>query len=98
MTQYGFFIDLSRCIGCNACTIACKEWHNLEPGPVKWMRVYQWRRVFSGYRSTYSSHDVMHCQNPVCAEACPNHAISKDEKYGAVIVDPAKCTGKTRMF
>ena len=31
MTQYGFFIDTSRCTGCQACGIACKEWHDIPP-------------------------------------------------------------------
>ena len=42
MTQYGFFVDLSRCIGCNSCTVSCKQWHDIEPGPAKPVRVYQW--------------------------------------------------------
>ncbi|GAI11636.1 unnamed protein product, partial [marine sediment metagenome] len=42
MTQYGFFIDLSRCTGCNSCTVSCMQWHDIPPGTVKWMRVYQW--------------------------------------------------------
>jgi len=37
----GFFIDYSRCFGCNQCTIACMQWHDIPPGPVKWMRVYR---------------------------------------------------------
>jgi heterodisulfide reductase subunit A2 len=40
----------------------------------------------------------MHCQNPLCAEACPNKAIRKEEKYGAVILDESKCTGEHKCF
>lgn len=99
MTQYGFFIDLSRCIGCNSCVIACKQWHDIEPGPAKWMRVYQWEK---GAYPRIEVHTLpimcLHCQNPVCADACPNKAIRKEEKYGAVLVDPAKCTGERECF
>ena len=35
MSQYGFFVDQSRCIGCNQCTVACMQWHDIQPGPVK---------------------------------------------------------------
>jgi DMSO reductase iron-sulfur subunit len=99
MTQYGFFIDLSRCIGCNACVIACKQWHNLEPGPAKWMRVYQWEKgAFPDIEVHTLPLMCMHCQNPLCAEACPNKAIHKEEKYGAVILDESKCTGEHKCF
>jgi DMSO reductase iron-sulfur subunit len=99
MTQYGFFIDLSRCIGCNACVIACKQWHGLEPGPAKWMRVYQWEQgAFPDIRLHTLPIMCMHCENPVCADACPNHAISKENKYGAVTVDSQKCTGERKCF
>lgn len=99
MTQYGFFIDLSRCIGCNACVIACKQWHNLEPGPAKWMRVYQWEKgAFPNIELHTLPLMCMHCQNPLCAEACPNKAIHKEEKYGAVILDESKCTGEHKCF
>jgi DMSO reductase iron-sulfur subunit len=99
MTQYGFFIDLSRCIGCNACVIACKQWHNLEPGPAKWMRVYQWEKgAFPDIEVHTLPIMCMHCQNPVCADACPNKAIRKEEKWGAVLVDDSKCTGEHKCF
>jgi len=92
--QYGFLIDLSRCIGCNACLISCKQWHDMPPGPVKWIRVYQWERgSFPDIELRILPIPCFHCQNPVCIDACPNHAIYKEENWGAVIVDPEKCTG-----
>ena len=95
MPQYGFFIDLSRCTGCNACVISCKQWHDIQPGPVKWMRVYQWEKgAFPNIDLRVLPIMCFHCENPVCAEACPNDAIYKDEKFGAVLVDPEKCKGE----
>jgi len=99
MTQYGFYIDTSRCTGCHACTIACKQWHDINPGPVKWIRVHQWEK------GSFPEIDVRvlplmcaHCQEPLCLDACPNHAITKEETYGAVLVDPAKCTGARKCW
>jgi anaerobic dimethyl sulfoxide reductase subunit B len=95
VTQYGFFIDLSRCIGCNACTIACKQWHDILPGPVKWMRVYQWENgSFPDIHLNALPIMCLHCDNPVCAKACPHQAIRKEKKYGAVLVDSTRCTGE----
>ncbi len=94
MKQHGFLIDLSRCIGCNACMISCKQWHDIAPGPVKWMRVYQWERgSFPNIELRVLPIPCFHCENPVCADACPNHAIHKEETWGAVLLDPDKCTG-----
>jgi len=99
MTQYGFFIDQSRCIGCNQCTISCMQWHDIPPGTVKWMRVYQWEKgVFPNVRLHMMSVLCYHCENPVCIKACPNGAIYKEEKYGAVLVDPEKCTGTRKCW
>ena len=81
MAQYGFLIDLSRCIGCHACVISCKQWHDIPPGPVKWMRVYQWEKgVFPRIDLRVLPIPCFHCEIPVCAEACPNKAIAKEEK------------------
>ena len=99
MTQYGFFVDLSRCIGCNACTVVCKQWHDIVPGPVKPMRVYQWE---TGVYPNVGLHllPVMcyHCETPTCMEACENKAIYKEEKYGAVLLDVDKCQGSRKCW
>ena len=99
MTQYGFFIDQSRCIGCNSCTIACMQWHEIPPGTVKWMRVYQWEKgAFPNVKLHMMPVPCYHCENPVCVKACPNGAIYKEEKYGAVLVVPDKCTGTRKCW
>ena len=99
MSQYGFFIDTSRCTGCNACTIACKQWHDINPGPVKWIRVHQWEKgSFPDIDLRVLPLMCAHCQDPLCVDACPNHAITKEGKYGAVLVDPAKCTGERKCW
>jgi anaerobic dimethyl sulfoxide reductase subunit B len=99
MTQYGFFIDQSRCIGCNTCTVACMQWHDIQPGSVRWMRVYQWEKgVFPNTRLHIMPVPCYHCEKPVCREACPNGAIYKEDKYGAVLVDRKKCTGTRKCW
>lgn len=99
MPGYGFFVDLSRCIGCNACVIACKQWHDIPPGPIKWMRVYQWEKgVFPNTRIHILPIMCYHCANPVCIKACANKAIHKEEKYGAVLVDSDKCQGTRKCW
>lgn len=99
MTQYGFFIDVSRCIGCQACVIACKQWHDIPPGPVKWMRVHQWETgAFPDIRLHMLPVTCFHCEKPVCVKACPNQALSKESEYGAVLADSTKCTGERKCW
>ncbi|VDZ64858.1 DMSO reductase iron-sulfur subunit [Serratia odorifera] len=40
-TQYGFFIDSSRCTGCKTCELACKDYKNLTPD-VSFRRIYEY--------------------------------------------------------
>jgi anaerobic dimethyl sulfoxide reductase subunit B (iron-sulfur subunit) len=99
MTQYGFFVDLSRCIGCNGCVIACKQWHDIPPGPVKWMRVYQWETgSFPHTRIHLLPIMCYHCENPICAKACPNGALFKEEKFGAVLINANHCRGTRKCW
>ena len=37
--QIGFYFDQSRCTGCYACEIACRDWHDIQDTRVKWRRV-----------------------------------------------------------
>lgn len=94
MTQYGFFFDQSRCTDCRACTLACRNWYNTPPGPVKWARMFQWEKgVYPNLRLHFLFAPCYHCEEPVCVKACPHDALRKEEKYGAVLVDEAKCQG-----
>ena len=44
MTQYGFFFYQSRCTGCRDCSVACKNWHQLPPGPLKYLKVFEYEK------------------------------------------------------
>lgn len=99
MGQFGFLFDQSRCTGCNACVIACKQWHDIPVGSAKWLRVYQWETgSFPDLRLRHLAIPCYHCENPVCVTACPNRAIRKELYYGAVLVDEAMCRGTRRCF
>lgn len=94
MTQYGFFFDQSRCYACHACSIACKSWNDLDPGPEKWMTVYEWESgTFPEIRIHNLAFSCAHCADPACMAACPNGAIFKEPEFGAVLVDESKCDG-----
>lgn len=70
--QYGMIIDLERCVGCHACTIACKaEWEI----PVEFGRNWVYRMgpslVNGEMASTYYPGLCNHCNEPPCVEECP---------------------------
>ncbi|MEM9039423.1 MAG: DmsC/YnfH family molybdoenzyme membrane anchor subunit [Actinomycetota bacterium] len=75
--QYRFTFDMSACVGCHSCEVACAEQNALPVGTV-------WRRVgeIEGgtYPETRSAHLSMacnHCLEPTCLEGCPADAYVK---------------------
>jgi len=92
MTRWGMVIDLQRCIGCWACTVACKQEHFLPPGIF-------WNRVLIGETGKYPlvQKEMVpilcnHCKEAVCVDVCPTGASTKLDD-GIVIVDYEKCIG-----
>lgn len=99
--QLGFYIDQSRCIGCKACQIACKDKNDLEVGRL-YRRVSEnhkgsFSRVGSAYTNnvvaSWTSIACNHCIDPMCVSNCPTGAMHKREEDGVVVVDDAKCIG-----
>jgi len=93
MTQLGFHFDMTGCIGCKTCQIACKDKNNLKVGTL-------FRRVetFEGGKFPkpwvfHLSTSCYHCENPKCVENCPTGALYKREKDGIVALDREKCIG-----
>jgi len=92
--QIGFYFDQTRCTGCSACRVACKDWNDVPAGPENWMRIKGIEKgklpeVYVGYMVG----PCFHCINPVCVPACPVKAISKRDEDGIVVVDSNTCVG-----
>lgn len=90
MARYGILLDLNRCTGCMTCVIACKQENFTRPG-VWWNRVLELESE-SLDRIVYFRYACMHCDNPPCVGACPEHAIYK-RPDGIVLIDQKKCQG-----
>ena len=85
-------ISLSRCIGCNSCSVACKHENGTGPGVF-------WRRVViteSGKYPQAAMHALPllcnHCEDPSCAKVCPVKA-TRVNADGVVTIDAKKCIG-----
>jgi len=101
--SFVFVIDLSKCVGCYECQIACKDEHvgndwspYAKPQPDTgqfWLKIREMER---GTRPkvviTYIPTLCMHCDNAPCIPACPVGAITK-RADGLVLIDPEKCNG-----
>ena len=93
--QLGFYFNQTRCSGCYACAVACKDWHDVPAGPAKWMRILSTEG--GKFPELFVSHLAIpccHCIEPTCVSACPVNAISKRELDGIVVVDRDTCLGK----
>jgi len=94
VTQYGFFFDQSRCIACETCTVACKEWNLLPTGPTKWLRMFEWDTgTFPNLRVNTLFAPCYHCASPACITASKG-AMYKEPTYGAVLIDPNQATSE----
>ncbi len=90
--RYGMVIDLTRCVGCNACAAACKQVNSTPPG-VFWSKVLLYETGdYPQARLRFLPMLCMHCQEAPCLEACPTGATYRGEG-GLVLVDDDRCVG-----
>jgi len=95
MTQMGFYFDQTRCTGCHTCSVACKDWYDLQAPGLSYLRIKLTERgKFPELFAAYLAEPCYHCANPACVKVCPSGAISKRDLDGIVVVDPEKCLGQ----
>lgn len=83
-------IDLSKCVGCNACAAACKQENSTPPG-IMWSKVLLYERGnYPDARLQYLPMLCMHCQVAPCLDACPTGATYRAEG-GLVLVNDDIC-------
>ena len=91
--QYRFHFDMTRCIGCKCCVVACNE-QNGNPAAINWRRVGE---IEGGhYPFTQRFHLSMgcnHCLEPSCLKGCPVEAYTKDPRTGVVLHSADACIG-----
>jgi Fe-S-cluster-containing dehydrogenase component len=88
MSDYEFFLDQSRCIGCQACVQACMECDTHRGLSMIHLE-------FVDRPSTTQTGPVvcMHCEDPVCAQVCPADAIKQDENGIVHSAMKSRCIG-----
>ncbi len=104
MNHYKLIIEEFACWGCKACEVACKQEYNpfaygaYHPDGIDAVKYLSVRE--DGPRYVDGKLDLMwrvnvckHCDEPICATACPEEAITKDPETGIVLHDKEKCNG-----
>ena len=92
--QLGFYFDQTRCTGCCACIVACKDKNNVEAGSASWRRVTTIDKgTFPDLFTAFLSLSCCHCGKPVCVDVCPVNALTKKAEDGVVTVDQELCIG-----
>ncbi|GAA0284160.1 4Fe-4S dicluster domain-containing protein [Rhodovulum strictum] len=101
-------IDLDACVGCHACSIACKGWHAARPGTVLADEDAYGPAPFGAFLNRVHSYEVtpaerpaqvvhfprtcLHCENPPCVPVCPTGA-SRQRADGIVEIVAERCMG-----
>jgi Fe-S-cluster-containing dehydrogenase component/formate-dependent nitrite reductase membrane component NrfD len=90
--QYGFAIDQRTCIGCHACTVACKTEHEVPVGQFRTWVKYVDKGVYPSTTREFGVMRCNHCTDAPCVAICPTQALFKRED-GIVDFDKERCIG-----
>ena len=92
MANYGFVIDLRKCIGCHACTIACKAEHQIPVGVNRcWVKTVE-KGTFPDTRRFFFPVLCNQCVEAPCVRICPTNALFK-RRDGIVDLNGMSCIG-----
>ena len=102
MAHWGMVIDLDKCVGCQACSLACKSENNVPFGsPDEQRRRLDifWHKVIAASKGEYPNATTeiipmpcMHCEHPSCVPVCPAKATYQRED-GIVMQNFRRCIG-----
>jgi len=102
MARWGMVIDLDKCVGCQACSIACKAENNVPHGSPEEQEIRRevyWHRVIAVSEGEYPTAKIefipmpcMHCDDAPCVTVCPAKATFKRED-GIIVQDFRRCIG-----
>lgn len=108
MTRLAMLFDASKCIGCKACQVACKQWWGLPAGETEQTGSYEnpsdlapntWTRVtFHEYEEggrlqwLFLAWGCAHCTQAACVDVCPTGALKHNE-LGLVSLERDLCNG-----
>ena len=90
--RYGMVIDLRKCFGCHACSVACKAEQAVPLGYFKSWVMQAEQGVFPNVKRNFIPVLCNQCENPPCVDSCPTGATWQ-RADGIVMQDEAVCIG-----
>ena len=90
--RYAFAIDHRTCIGCHACTVACKTEHEVPLGSYRTWVKYVERGEFPNVRRYFNVLRCNHCSDAPCVTICPTVALFT-RADGVVDFNKDRCIG-----
>ncbi|MBI2838746.1 MAG: polysulfide reductase NrfD [Acidobacteria bacterium] len=90
--RYAFVVDNHRCIGCHACSVACKTENHVPLGVFRTWVKYVEKGRFPNTRRHFQVTRCNHCAEPPCVAICPVAAVSQ-RRDGIVDFNSARCIG-----
>lgn len=91
--RYAMVIDLRRCIGCDACMVACKAEYDVPLGVWRTWVPYRVVGTYPNVRKQFLPRLCNHCDDPPCVRSCPVGATYKVEDGGFVLQHYDRCIG-----
>ena len=92
MTRLGFALLSDNCIGCHACTVACKSEHDVPLGVNRTWLKYIETGEFPNTGRSFSVMRCNHCDDAPCMKICPTSALHRTPN-GVVDFDDSRCIG-----
>lgn len=91
-TRYGILFDLTKCVGCRSCQVACKVENDVPAGSYRtWVKEIE-RGEYPHARNVPVPIVCNQCDKPACTRVCPVQATYSLEN-GIVYIDPHRCIG-----
>ncbi len=84
-------IDLDICVGCHACSVACKGAAAFDDSV--WPNQVFGFEIEGGARTVYVPRMCQHCESPGCVTVCPTGASFRRAADGVVLIDAERCIG-----
>ena len=91
--HYAMVIDARRCIGCHACSVACKTEFDVPLGQTRSWVEYVEKGEYPNVSRHFLPRLCNQCSNPHCVNVCPTGATYKREQDGIIAVDADICIG-----